>query len=303
MEPGEKGEIKVGDMSIPTVTTGTPQAPVSRFLVPGTPTMPGAAPQPGAPPGTAPAPAATNAGPLPQTVVDLSTQGARLAAQKKGFEDENAKTSDLLSKYKDAGVDARGQLNQIDALAALGNKVGYGITPVVQQELGKFGVQTKGLPDIEAYQSVVNNLIPNLRPPGSGTLKDSEIEAFKSAVGGLMTTVPGRQLIAQNLRLMALYKAQIADIAGDTSLPQDARMAKIQALQAPTLKLTPDEAPPLPGGAQNGPGRMIQPLRPLAGTASEASRLAEARDAIARGAPRDAVSQRLQSLGIDPSKL
>lgn len=313
MEPGEKGTIKVGNLDVPTITTGTPSAPTTRFLAPGM--APGQASPAGAPggtqpPGTAPAPAATAAGPLPQSIVDLSTQGARLAAQQKGFEDEGAKTADILSKYKDAGIEARGQMNQIDALSALGSRVGYGITPVVQQELGKLGLQTKGLPDIEAYQSVVNNLIPNLRPPGSGTLKDSEIEAFKSAVGGLMTTIPGRQLIAQNLKLMAQYKAAVSDIAGDTSLPQDARMARIQALEPPKLQLSAstDQAPAAAAQsgalaaatAQNGPGRMVQPLRP---TATAEARLAEARHAISRHAPADAVRARLIQLGIDPNRL
>lgn len=286
MQGGEKGTIKLpGGMEVPTLTTGTPANPETKMLIPGGGGTDGVVPG-----GSAPAPGSATAGPL-GALAPIATQGARLASQQKGFEDEGAKTADLLSKYKDAGIEARGQMNQIDALSDLGDRVGYGITPIVQEKLGQFGINTKGLTDIQAYESVVNNLIPNLRPPGSGTLKDSEMEAFKNAVGGLMTTPDGRHIIAQNLKLMAQYKANIASIANDTSLAQDDRMAKIEALRPPRLVLSAGEGK-APASAQSP-----------SGPNTNADLISQARDAIARGAPRDAVIDRLRQRGIDPGGL
>lgn len=240
MPGAEKGEISLpGGMKVPTLTTGTPAQPDTKLLIPGGNGPGPAAPVPG---GTAPAPGSAAAGPL-GGLVPIATQGARLAAQQKGFEDEGADNAKMLGGYKAAGIDAKAAGAQIDALGTLSDRVGYGVTPLIQETLGKFGINTSGLTDIQAFQGAVQDLIPNLRPPGSGTLKDAEIKAFSTAVPGLMTTPEGRRIIVQNLQLLNTYKTQIGTVAADSGLSQDDRIARIQALPAPKLQFSASQSP------------------------------------------------------------
>jgi hypothetical protein len=140
-----------------------------------------------------------------------------------------------LGKLADAGIDAKGKIGQLDAIQQLGEKVGYGAVPKLQSFLGQYGIDTKGLSDIQAYERAIDFMAPQLRPVGSGRLMQQELTAFKSSLGGLMTTPEGRRISIDNLKLINNYSSQVGAIAADTSLTPSQRYEKIYSLQPPKL--------------------------------------------------------------------
>lgn len=167
---------------------------------------------------------------------------ARLAGAKKGAEEEATDTIKNLGELASAGVESRGQIGQLNVIRQLGDKVAYGVVPKIQSFLGRYGIETGGLSDIQAYERAIDYMAPQLRPIGSGRLMQQELTAFKSALGGLMTTPEGRRISVDNLGLIARYKAQIGKIASDTTIPPAQRIAKIYAEPPPHLQTV--AAPP-----------------------------------------------------------
>jgi hypothetical protein len=163
-----------------------------------------------------------------------AAQTAQIAAQ----QHEEQKTSDTLEKLTQKGIDAKTHSAKLEAVDTLGQKVGYGVIPKIQSYLGAHGINTAGLSDIQAYERAIDFLAPQLRPEGSGRLMQSELTAFKAALGGLMTTPQGRKISVQNLKLVSDFDQKVGDIARDASLAPAERTAKIYALAPPKLQTT-----------------------------------------------------------------
>jgi hypothetical protein len=174
----------------------------------------------------------------------FATPMAAALAQKGGEADiaarqaETQDTSKYLTKLTEQGVEAKEQSSKLNAVDTLGQKVGYGVIPKVQEYLGRFGINTEGLSDIQAYERAIDFLAPQLRPEGSGRLMAAELTSFKAALGGLMTTPQGRKISVQNLKLISDFRQKVGAVASDTSLTPSQRTAKIYALEAPKLQTT-----------------------------------------------------------------
>jgi hypothetical protein len=149
---------------------------------------------------------------------------------------EGEKNVDSLSKLADDGIDARAHTAQLEEIRRLGQKAGYGVIPKIQSVLGRYGIETKGLGDIQAYERAIDFFGPQLRPVGSGRLLQNELTSFKSALGGLMTTPQGRELSISNLQLLSKYKEDVGRIAADTRLPAAQRIQQIYDVAVPHLQ-------------------------------------------------------------------
>jgi hypothetical protein len=162
-------------------------------------------------------------------------RGKQAAAIETGKKEEQDQLQ-YLRDTAEAGLEARGQKGQLDAIAQLGEQAPYGGLTKVKQLLAQYGVPTNGLTDIQAYQAAIDFMAPQLRPPGSGRLMSNEMAGFKSALGGLLTTPEGRKIAISNLQLMHQYKMDIGKIARDRSLGPSERMEKIADVPFPTLR-------------------------------------------------------------------
>lgn len=143
--------------------------------------------------------------------------------------------AEAMKDFSAAGIEARGHKAQLSAIEKLGDKVGYGVVPKIQSFLGHYGVDTKGLTDIQAYERAIDYMAPQLRPIGSGRLLQNELSNFKSALGGLMTTPEGRRISLSNLKLITDYKEQIGRIASNSKLGVQERWNQIYSLEPPKL--------------------------------------------------------------------
>jgi hypothetical protein len=170
---------------------------------------------------------------------DRAKQDPQYIANVSGAQKETEGQVKMLGDIADAGVEAHGQIGQLQAVQQLGDKVGYGVIPKIQSFVGKYGIDTKGLTDIQAYERAIDYMAPQLRPIGSGRLMQQELTAFKASLGGLMTTPDGRRISLENLGLIANYKTEIGRVASDTSLAPADRIQKIYAMPPPHLATTP----------------------------------------------------------------
>lgn len=187
-----------------------------------------------------------------ESLVDFETRSAR---EKSGAEKEAANVGETMEKLALEGIEARGHGAQLDTIQKLGERVGYGVVPKVQSFLGHYGIDTKGLSDIQAYERSIDFMAPQLRPIGSGRLLQNELNNFKASLGGLMTTPEGRRVSIENLKLISQYKEAIGQIASDQRIPINERMTRIYSLPPPHLKTLDDVRGTT---AEAGPGQAAQ---------------------------------------------
>jgi hypothetical protein len=126
-----------------------------------------------------------------------------------------------LSKQLDAtageGMDARGKLQQVDALENIMGSIGN-VGPLEKGAIEYFqknwGVSLNEKADkIQAFNAIVSSLLPQQKVPGMGTLSDSDINMFRTSLPALMGTAKGNAMIVKYMRGLAQYKAQLGDLA------------------------------------------------------------------------------------------
>lgn len=148
------------------------------------------------------------------------------------FAEEDAK---ILSETYSTGLQAGSSLNKINRLEALLQNVETGSMAALKNVAGNFGIETEGLDDIQAAQALINQLVPQQRPAGSGPMSDADLELFKQSLPRLINQPRGNQIIIETMRGVAQYDAMGADII------QQYREGVISAAQAfAQLRARPD---------------------------------------------------------------
>jgi hypothetical protein len=190
------------------------------------------------------------------------------------------KNAAVFSGLSDNGIQGRSKLVQIDQLDKLLQTTPTGALAVLKQKAGDWGINTEGLSDIQAATALLSQMIPQQRPPGSGPVSDADLAGFRNSLPRMINTPGGNTKILNTMRGLTKYQIDMGAIADQVAnreiTPSDGR-AKIANLPNPLADFT---APP-----------------PVS------SALDSAKQAIAKGAPRDAVIQRLKENGIDPAGL
>jgi len=132
----------------------------------------------------------------------------------KGDEELQKKMSEHIIKTFEAGDAAGDEIKQLADMRALAARVGTGPGAVIKQALGKWGVKTEGLSEIQALEAGINRLIPAQRVPGSGTTSDFDAGMFKESIVGLSKTPQGNNLIFDTMEGLAKNKLDRAEVAG-----------------------------------------------------------------------------------------
>jgi hypothetical protein len=126
---------------------------------------------------------------------------------------------------KESG-NARRKIAQIDRLEGLLKKSPSGLEASAKVFAGNFGIPTKGLDNLQAAQAIINQLVPQQRPPGSGTMSDADLALFKQSLPRVINQPGGNALIIQTMREINQYLVKEGEIAN----------------QAINGKITPEEA-------------------------------------------------------------
>ena len=119
------------------------------------------------------------------------------------------------SNIKTSGNSAQRTLQQINKLDDLLKKSGTGLEASAKQFAGQFGINTRGLSEIQAAQSIINQLVPQQRPPGSGTMSDADLALFKQSLPRIINQPGGNKIIIDTLKDVNTYLVKEGQIAGE----------------------------------------------------------------------------------------
>lgn len=211
-----------------------------------------------------------------QTIIstDNRAEGAEAKARGEGL-------GKRLNTVADDGVEAQRDLITLQRMGQLSNAVDPGTKTALLEEIRNLtGITLDPNTDnVQAFKAAASYLAPRMRVVGSGASSDRDVAIFFRALPGLLGTPGGNQLALETLGGMAQARMDAARIA------QSWQRGEIDAAEADK--------------------RMAQINDPFKAfkAKSGSTALEDARQAIAKGAPRDKVIERLKSLGFDPGGL
>jgi hypothetical protein len=137
------------------------------------------------------------------------------------FEEGFAKgDADRLGEVYAVGLQATRNLGRIDQLDQLLQSAPAGVEGALKSFAGEFGIPTEGLSEIQAAQALINSLVPEQRPEGSGPMSDKDLELFKQSLPRIINQPGGNQIILQTMRAVAQYDAEGARIVQRLRLPE-----------------------------------------------------------------------------------
>ncbi len=212
----------------------------------------------------------------------------------KFYENLDNKNAETFSMLSEGGVTARSKLNQIDRLESLLAASPSGMEAGVKQMLGDFGIKTDGLDNIQSTRALLEAMVPQQRPVGSGPMSDADVKMFRNSLPRLINQPGGNKLILDTMRGIAQYEMQmgeIADMVADRAIKPAEGRKRIRELQNPISSFRET----MQGGNKSSGAERSQ--------VDPSNALSAARAAIEAGAPREAVINRLKEAGIDPSGL
>ena len=142
----------------------------------------------------------------------ISKAGATSISMGKGPDEFAKLDAKTLSEVAQTGAAAKRNIARINRLESLLGNVPTGMTANLKQLAGNFGVATEGLSDIQAAQGLINSLVPEQRPAGSGPMSDADLELFKQSLPRIVNQPNGNQIIINTMRGIAEYDAMGAEI-------------------------------------------------------------------------------------------
>lgn len=170
------------------------------------------------------------------------------------FNEEFAKAdAKTLSDTSQAGLSAQRNIGRIDQLAKLLETTPSGWAGAAKQAAGEWGINVDGLDNIQATQAIINSLVPEQRPPGSGPMSDADLALFKQSLPRIINSPGGNQIIINTMRAIAQYDAEGAAIVQRTRLPADqGGITRAQAFEMLQARANPLANIKLPGDNQGG---------------------------------------------------
>lgn len=110
------------------------------------------------------------------------------------------------------GLSAQRNIARINRLDDLLTRAPRGATAAWKQWAGEYGINTKGLDNIQSAQALINALVPEQRPSGSGPMSDADVVLFKQSLPLLINQPGGNKLIINAIGAVAQYDAEGATI-------------------------------------------------------------------------------------------
>lgn len=232
-----------------------------------------------------------------QTEVNIGAENAGAKATATKSAEAVVSRFDAIGKV---GESARSDIPLIGEIRELGGAIGTGGIAALQAKLGEYGIKTEGSGKIEAYNALLDRLTPAQRIEGAGATSDFDARMFKGSLPRLINTPEGNALVADTLEAVAKDRVARGEIANAVLLGE--QQGGISAQEGfKRLKALPSiqtgfvaRMKELRDGGRLG----AEPAASGAGRATPETLMKQAQDAIARGAPRDQVIERLRSKGF-----
>lgn len=114
---------------------------------------------------------------------------------------------------RESGRVARRALSDINRLESLLEKTETGFGASAKLAAGNLGITTKGLSELQAAEALINKLVPQQRPPGSGTMSDADLELYKRSVVRIINQPGANKIIIDSTKDINNYIVKEAEIA------------------------------------------------------------------------------------------
>lgn len=151
----------------------------------------------------------------------------------------NTAVAKRFEKLSEEGDSGRGDLAALAQIRALGGAIDQNSLPALRARLAEYGIKIgDDIGAIQAFESLVDKMVPQQRVPGSGTTSDFDVKTFKSSLPRLMNTPDGNALITGTLEALAqdkMARAAIAEKALTGELKPADAIRELRALPNPDL--------------------------------------------------------------------
>jgi hypothetical protein len=164
-----------------------------------------------------------------------ATTATAIAGGKDPFaEAASKKQAEDFSDIKKSGDNARRTLKDVTRLGSILERSPGGLEAGLKLAAGNFGINTKGLTDLQSAEAIINRLVPQQRPPGSGTMSDADLDLFKKSLPRIINQPGGNKAIIDYLKGINEYLIKEGEIASEvlnkkiTPAEGDARLMSLQ---------------------------------------------------------------------------
>lgn len=186
-----------------------------------------------------------------------STTVVNTGAGDKKF-DEGFATADAetLGSVYSAGLAATRNIGRIDQLERFLATAPQGMQGGFTAMAADIGLNLgEGVDELQAARAIINSLVPEQRPAGSGTMSDADLVLFKQSLPAILNQAGGNAYILQTMRGIAQYDAEGANIvqrlrAGEIDRPTAFKLLMerknpLSDFKAPAAQPSAGKAPPV----------------------------------------------------------
>jgi hypothetical protein len=142
------------------------------------------------------------------------------------------KQAQQFSEIATSGLQAQRASRDITRLGSILDRIDTGGVAVFKQAAGNIGIKTEGLDDIQSAQAIVNKLVPQQRPPGSGTMSDADLALYKESLPRLINQPGANKEIVKSMKDINNYLVKEGQIASQvldgTLTPSQGRQKLIE---------------------------------------------------------------------------
>lgn len=141
--------------------------------------------------------------------------------------------ADQFASFIEVGTAANRNLVQIGRLEQLLDESPQGFGGAARLFLGDLGINTEGLTEAQAARALINQLVPQQRPAGSGPMSDADLALFMQSLPRIINQPGGNARIIETIRQINEYDATLGRIAQQAAMgPENGGISRQQARAA-----------------------------------------------------------------------
>jgi len=139
--------------------------------------------------------------------------------------------AEMFGSMLSSGTQIQSDIADISQLRELVKTAPTGLQGAAVRFAGNLGIPLgEGAGDVQAFEAIVNRLVPAQRPPGSGTMSDRDVDLFKSSLPRLINQPGGNNRILDTMEGMTRYRQAQFEIARDVAAGQLSRRDALDRL-------------------------------------------------------------------------
>jgi hypothetical protein len=157
----------------------------------------------------------------------------------------------IFSEIKKSGQKAIGTLRDVTRLGSILERSPGGWEAGIKLAAGNFGIKSEGLTDLQTAEAIINRLVPQQRPPGTGSMSDADLDLFKKSLPRIINQPGGNKAIISYLKGINEYlikEGEIASLVLNRKITPIEADQRLMALQNPLEEFKNSAAGGLPPG-------------------------------------------------------